>query len=135
MHAFMDLKIVRMSKSMLSSFMATNSDPLSFSSLSFLSHWQVLEPNFVKVNFDVTIFENQKCMGVGVVIRDEVGYFLSELAVRAPILMDAQLTETFVASQTVRLAVVQAMNSDDLIMSYVSTFIADVKRYLNLCSL
>lgn len=74
-------------------------------------------------------------MGVGVVIRDEVGYFLSELAICAPILMDAQLTETFVASQAVRLAVVQAMNSDDLIMSYVSTFIADVKRYLNLCNL
>lgn len=91
-----------------------------------------------------------KCMGVGVVIHDEVGNFLASFSVHAPLLFDCQIAEAFVATRAMRLAletgfsqihlkgnclfVIQAVNHNDPYMSYIGILLADVKQLLNFCS-
>lgn len=84
------------------------------------------------------------------VISDEVDDFLAGFPVRASLLFDAQIAETFAATQAVHLAleaeffqihlegdcfvVVQAVNRNDPCMSCTRTLIAKAKQLLNLCS-
>ncbi|KAL3524922.1 hypothetical protein ACH5RR_013294 [Cinchona calisaya] len=58
-----------------------------------------------KLNFDAAIFNDLKCCGVGVVIRDYIGIFLAAMAEKIQFVVEADLAEMLTARSAVEFGV------------------------------
>lgn len=66
--------------------------------------WQVPLVNWVKVNFDATIFSDLRAIGIGVIIRNSSIEFLAGLCKKINALLSPASAEAVVAAHGVKFA-------------------------------
>lgn len=93
-----------MSKEFLNKFVKVCYSSCQASWTSHSNCWIAHSNEFVKANFDVVLFDDQNCLGVGVVILDLRGDFLVGFFKWARILLDVQMTKAYVLCRVIKLA-------------------------------
>ena len=107
--------------------------------------WQPPPGNLIKVNWDAALDQERKCVGLGILVRDEKGRFLGACGIHLNIVADPNIAKALAAFHAVNFAkemgftqvlfegdaltIVKAINFMGSCDSMYGHFVEDVKRH------
>ena len=93
------------------------------------ARWKPPDQGTLEINFDGAIFADENCSGLGVVIRDEKGFFLASMAAQIPQQLRLEEIEALATSRALKFA--RKLDVTDAVLKGDSLMVMLVQKLKN----